>query len=281
MAVGERATNAHRYQLYFTSAGRIGVFLQNNAGTQTDTVVDASGVNYSANTWYHAAAVFTSTTSRTVYRDGANSATGTASVTVEVPDTTNIGVRFDGGAFGAYLNGQCAEAGVWNVALTAGEIAQLAKGLCPLMVRPDALVAYWPLYGNNSPEDDWIGDIDLTITGATKATVHPRIIYPTQSKIFLPLAAGGTTFNQSLTSSLTRTADLTKTVSFTTSMAASNTRSASLIASMTINQAMSAAISRAATLATQYIEAPLQSAVQFLKGVVQSIKSVIRSPLEK
>lgn len=193
MAIGKRVTQAQRYQLYFTSGGRIGGYCQNAAGTQVATFNDSSGVNYSANTWYHGAVVFNTTTDRTVYRDGGSSTNNTTSVTVGTVDTTNIGTRFDGSAFGAYLNGQVAEAGVWNVALSAGEIAQLARGVCPLMVRPEALVAYWPLYGNNSPEDDWVNDFDLTITGATKAA-HPRVVYPAVSKILLPQAAAGPTY---------------------------------------------------------------------------------------
>lgn len=190
-AIGQRVTNAQRYQVFFNSSGRIAGYCQNAAGTQISNFADSSGVNYSANTWYHAAVVFSTTTSRTVYRDGGNAGSDTTSVTVGTVTTTNFGTRFDGAAFGAYLNGQTAEGGVWNVALTAAEIASLAKGVCPLSIRPESLVAYWPMYGNNSPEDDWVGSFDLTITGATKATVHPRISYPATSKIILPAAAAG------------------------------------------------------------------------------------------
>jgi hypothetical protein len=202
MAIGRRATQAQRYQLYFTSGGRIGGYCQNSAGTQVATFNDSSGVNYSANTWYHGAVVFNTTTDRTVYRDGGNSTNNTTSVTVGTVDTTNIGTRFDGASFGVYLNGQIAEPAVWNVALSAGEIAQLAKGVSPLMVRPEALVAYWPLYGNNSPEDDWINDFDLTVTGATKAA-HPRVIYPLEPKLFAPAASGNSQISGSAAYTIT------------------------------------------------------------------------------
>lgn len=192
-AIGQRATNAQRYQLFFNNTGRIAGYCQNGAGTQLSNFSDSSGVNYAANTWYHAAVVFASTTSRTVYRDGGNAGSDTTSVTVGTVTTTNFGTRFDGAAFGAYLNGQTAEGGVWNVALSAAEIASLAKGVSPLAVRPEALVAYWPMYGNNSPEDDWFGNFDLTVTGATKAA-HVRIICPSSPKIILPAAAVGPTY---------------------------------------------------------------------------------------
>lgn len=193
MTIGRRTAAAQRYQLFFRNTNRIAGFCQNGAGTQTTTFEDSSGVNISTNTWYHGAVVFNTTTDRTIYRDGGSSTNNTTTVTVGTVDTTMLGTRFDGGSFGLYLNGQIAEAGIWNVALTAGEIAQLAKGVCPLMVRPEALVAYWPLYGNSSPEDDWINDFDLTITGATKAA-HPRVVYPAVSKILLPQTAAGPTY---------------------------------------------------------------------------------------
>lgn len=189
-AIGRRATNAQRYQVFFNSSGRIAGYCQNAAGTQISNFADTSGVNYAANTWYHAAVVFASTTSRTVYRDGGNAGSDTTSVTVGTVDTTNLGVRFDGAAFGAYLNGQIAWPAAWNVALSAGEITQLADGASPLMVRPDALVWHPPLFGNNSPEEDWVGSFPMTITGATKAA-QPRIIMPARRKFFLPATPVG------------------------------------------------------------------------------------------
>lgn len=190
LAIGKRVTQAQRYQLYFTSGGRIGGYCQNAAGTQVATFNDSSGVNYSANTWYHGAVVFNTTTDRTVYRDGGNATNNTTSVTVGTVDTTNIGTRFDGSAFGVYLNGQIAWPAAWNAALTAAEIAALAKGASPLTVRPDALVWHPPLFGNNSPEEDWVGSFPMTVTGATKAA-QPRIIMPVRKKFFLPTAAVG------------------------------------------------------------------------------------------
>lgn len=34
---------------------------------------------------------------------------------------------------------------LYDGALTPGQIARLAKRICPLQVRPDHLVAYWPM----------------------------------------------------------------------------------------------------------------------------------------
>lgn len=190
MAIGRRASAANRYQMFFTSGGRIAGYCQNAAGSQIANFSDSSGVNYSTNTWYHAAVVFNTTTDRTVYRDGGNSTNNTTTVTVGTVDTTNIGTRFDAVSFGLYLNGQVAWPAAWSAALTAAEIAQLAKGAHPMTVRPDALVWAPPLFGNNSPEEDWVGGFPMTVTGATKAA-QPRIIFPTTRKLFKPEAAVG------------------------------------------------------------------------------------------
>ncbi len=72
------------------------------------------------------------------------------------------------------MNGLIAEVGLWNVALTAEEIASLAKGMTCDKVRPQSLVFYAPLVRNLVDAKG-----GLTITNNNSATVanHPRI-YP-------------------------------------------------------------------------------------------------------
>ena len=73
---------------------------------------------------------------------------------------------------GSNLNGDLAEVGIWNAALTAAEIASLAKGMTCDKVRPQSLVFYAPLIRN-------LQDVrgGLTITNHNTATVanHPRV----------------------------------------------------------------------------------------------------------
>jgi hypothetical protein len=131
--------------------------------------IDATA-GYSANTWHHACGVVSSATSRTIYLDGANSATGTASITPSNLNVISIGRRPDG-SFGL-MNGLIAEVGIWNVALTAAEIASLAKGMTCDKVRPSALVFYAPLIRS-------LQDLSraAAITNNNTATVadHPRV----------------------------------------------------------------------------------------------------------
>lgn len=86
-------------------------------------------------------------------------------------DITIIGAR-SATTIGGFFNGNIAEIGIWNAALTAAEVASLAKGMTCDKVRPQNLVFYAPLVR---------GLIDAkggrTITNNNGATVanHPRV----------------------------------------------------------------------------------------------------------
>lgn len=131
---------------------------------------------WSVAAWTHATAVFGAADSRTIYRDGGNSGTNTDSFAPSGLDRVAV-ATWGGSVTTSYFDGRIAEIGIWNVALTEDEAASLADGASPMLVRPDALVAYWPLIGRASPEIDLIGGANLTVTGAVVAD-HPRIMYP-------------------------------------------------------------------------------------------------------
>ena len=153
------------------------------------TVNSAStSTGYSTGVWTHAAAVFATTTSRTAYINGGSS--GTSTSTRNNPsglDSVSIG-RLGYSTPINYLNGRTAEVGVWNVELTATEIATLAKGVSPLLVRADALVSYWPIVGRTSPEIDLMGAHPLTLTGTVQVD-HPPMRYPGRVHV-VPAASG-------------------------------------------------------------------------------------------
>jgi hypothetical protein len=71
--------------------------------------------------------------------------------------------------------GEISHVAIYNVALTAAEVAALAKGVSPLRIRRGSLIRYWPVYGRSSPEPDYSGNGDnLTLTGfATLADNAP------------------------------------------------------------------------------------------------------------
>jgi hypothetical protein len=185
------------YQAIILGGGTVGDEGKVLAVSRNTTLAAAkTSAAMSAGTWNHAAGVFSSATSRAAYLNGGNKGTETTNITFAAGiDTTAIG-RLSRPTPAAYFHGSCAEAGVWAAALSDEEIAALAAGLSPLQVRPQSLVAYWPLFARATNEEDWVGGNTLAVTGATAAD-HPRIIYPAWPEIILPAAAasGNVTVN--------------------------------------------------------------------------------------
>lgn len=131
----------------------------------------SSSVGYSANTWQHACGVWSASNNRVVYLNGGNSGSNTTSVVPESLDKTAVGRRTSGAD---YMSGRIAEVAIWSAALTAVEVAALARGISPPYVRPTNLVDYWPLWGLHSPEIDLTANNrTLTVTGATAANHAP------------------------------------------------------------------------------------------------------------
>jgi hypothetical protein len=158
------ANNIDVFGFYFGASSSVRGYTQAVGGFSDFA---ASG-SYSTNTWGHACFVEASAASRTIYRNGGNSATNTDSRT---PAGINqLEIAHFGGA--TTFDGQFAEVGIWNAALTAAEVASLADGMTCDKVRPQSLVFYAPLVRN-------LQDIKggLTITNNNTATVaaHPRV----------------------------------------------------------------------------------------------------------
>jgi hypothetical protein len=127
--------------------------------------------------WQHITCVFASSTSRSVYRNGGGKTTDTTSVGTPANLTKFVlGVSYQSSAYLQYANTALAEFGAWDVALDDAEVAALGKRFSPPRLRPQSLVGYWPLFGNDSPERDrGKNKNDLTVTGATKSRHSPMI----------------------------------------------------------------------------------------------------------
>lgn len=175
----------------------IELILRSNAFGQTVAAISRSAADdealaeststYTANVWNHAAAVFASSSSRAVYLNGGNKGTDANDVTPGGLDITAIGVRPRSSLF-AYVSGRVADAAIWDAALSDAEVASLAAGYAPPLIRPQSLVAYWPLFGNLSPEPDRVGGYDMTLNNAPTKVPHPPVIYP-GPRIYTPSAA--------------------------------------------------------------------------------------------
>lgn len=125
--------------------------------------------------WHHYAGVFASNASRTAYLDGVAATTNTDTLNVGTLGRTTIGIVW---AI-QYAEGDIAEAAFWNVALSAAEILALSRGYSPLFIRPANIIAYLPMFGNDSPElDRWKNRHDFSLVNAPTKADHPPIIYP-------------------------------------------------------------------------------------------------------
>lgn len=156
------------------------------------SAVDASSASAtkgtpSINVWEHACGVEVNNGSRYCYLNGVAGNQNTGGRTPDAADRVAVGLRADVSPL-YYFDGSIAEVGIWNVALTAAEVAILGAGYSPLFVRPQSLVGYWPLIGRTSPEIDLIGKRDLTLFNSPTTSEHPPVIYPATMPVFTPPA---------------------------------------------------------------------------------------------
>jgi hypothetical protein len=176
VAVGQ-ASGAHRNQVQIGINNNIGgppfAVILFCAGSLITNQVATTSTATTQNVWHHAVGVFASSTSRTAFIDGVAGSEGTTNIGTQNAATyINVGVRTANNSLAGFFTGDIAEVGIWNVALTADEIASLAKGMTCDKVRPQNLVFYAPLV-----RDLIDAKGGLTITNNNSATVadHPRV----------------------------------------------------------------------------------------------------------
>ena len=170
-----------QYLLAFGSAGVVVAQQENDSGT-LNTV--STSTSYTANAWNHCAAVFGGNSSRLVYLNASGAGSSITSVTAPTTDNITVGAKKNSGAADLLMNGYVAHAAIWSAALTATEVASLYNngiGLDPRSVRPDALVAYWPLLNNDGDQDYW-GNFHLTATNSPTYAQHPPVLMRSRPK---------------------------------------------------------------------------------------------------
>jgi hypothetical protein len=134
-------TTDRRFALIGLNSGinPIRFFCSPTTGTAADTTT-----GFTANNWFHACGVAASSTSISAYINGGSSSSPAGTISPSGINTVGIGARYVNG-WGSYADCRIAEVGIWNAALTAAEIASLAKGMTCDKVRPQSLVFYAPL----------------------------------------------------------------------------------------------------------------------------------------
>jgi len=184
----------------------LSVQINSGSGATTDT----EAVGYTANTLHHACGTVSSSAIETFLNGVSDGSTSHTEIWPTGLNATTLGV-LDRSSITQYFNGEIAEAGIWSVILTQSEIDSLAAGVSPSQIRPESLIAYWPIIGRTSPEIDPVGKYELTVAGATQAA-HPRIIQPNAQIIQFPSVISGATYNQSIAGSITPSGIISKKV---------------------------------------------------------------------
>jgi hypothetical protein len=164
------ATGSLRLAIFFNTGGLLYADVGPSGGA-TNTTATVS-------VWNTIVAVFSSATSRTGYLNGVAGTPDTTNQTVSSLAKSRIGNLWESSAEASFFSGDLAEAAVWNVVLTDPEIVSYNLGVSPLLIRPSALVGYWPLMGTASPEIDVRGRTELTLVNGPIWSPHPRVYYP-------------------------------------------------------------------------------------------------------
>lgn len=147
----------------------------NSAGASTTW---NSSVTATSGTMAAVAIVFASSTSRTIYVNGAATGTDTTAITADGLDVVGLGIR-KLTTWTLPWGGLLAEVAVWDVALTSSELSSLSSGAAPFMIRPANLKFYAPLTGRETTSEwNLVGAaVSLTNSPAVSA-LHPRIYLP-------------------------------------------------------------------------------------------------------
>ncbi len=154
------------------SAGKLTVD-GNDATANRIRLVTTSTVNNGA--WRHIAFNYDRANggANALFVDGTSEATGNSSAAWTYGSSGLSLILGDApdAFWGSYV-GNFAGFAHWNAKLDAAEIAALAKGFSPMLVRPSALLEFAPLI--RSAHEIRTG-LTPSVTGTSAATTHPRV----------------------------------------------------------------------------------------------------------
>jgi hypothetical protein len=185
----DASANKEKWLLTFIS-GTLQFFISNDGFT-------AHGVNStvapSVGTWYNIVGTYNGSTAQKIYVTTAGGSTTTASANpgtsglFSTTDGPRIGYDIEQGPVNSnFLNGSVADCGLWNVELTAQEVAGLATGARPSQIRTANVVGWWPLGGIQSPEPDLSGNAgNGTLTGTAPDFGPPLLQFTPRLPQFL------------------------------------------------------------------------------------------------
>lgn len=166
------STNGGTARYSLVASGPSGIIQAGATNSGGSGANGLSSTGFSSSVWNHAAAVYASTTSRSAFLNGGNKGTDTTSITASA-DRTLIGARIST-TVGAFFTGRIAEVGIWSVDLADSEVASLAAGFPPPMIRPQSLIFYAPLIREFL---DFKAGLALTNTASGTVLEHPRVYF--------------------------------------------------------------------------------------------------------
>jgi hypothetical protein len=151
LGIFDAGNTNRRQQLHLNTSGAVTMASHNGTTLASATAT----LSATANVWGHAAGVVRSATDRQAWFNGGATGTDATNVTFGTPFTrTWIGRRGTSTPqhnFRGYLE----DVALYRAALLEGEIQALSAGASPLLIRPDALVGYWPLISGAGQEPDY------------------------------------------------------------------------------------------------------------------------------
>ena len=182
-------TGSNDRQHFYTGGGAVFCYSGNSS-----TFGQSSISGLTAGTWQQVGVMVTTNSLRNSIRNGTIGTNETTTINISGFDRMHIACGYNNGSRGGHSNDTIADIGLWNVALSAEEWAALAAGASPLLVRPSALVGYWPLRGRGTDEEDWVGGRLMSANnGPITVADSPRIIVPSSYLLIAePVAASGT-----------------------------------------------------------------------------------------
>jgi hypothetical protein len=149
------------------------------AGSWSETNIN---ITHETTSWHAAGGRYINSTSRYAFHDGSWSSENTNSRSPSGLDSIVIsGITEGGGTPGNNFDGKIAHAAIWDVALTTEEFDRLYAGALPTEIRPEALVAYWPLIDD---DNDPIGGYNMTPYNSPtwSTTDYPDVFKPDKGK---------------------------------------------------------------------------------------------------
>ena len=184
MGADDGSSDNERFSIFSRNTGRFALRRKSGYIQTPDKDYDDSNT-----TWFHIAGVF-AYGGRGLYVNGTSEAAQVSNISLDPTGATTFYIGRDR-ATNKFWDGAIAEAAAYNASLSAADIASLAAGFSPLLVRPELLIGYWPLGGGHFPATvNPIGSTSLSVNSSPSAEAHPRIIYPTPPPAIV-VAAGG------------------------------------------------------------------------------------------